>query len=524
MADLLIGRFSGLTDGNALSDYLRQSVFALYVQDNIHVTSHLSINLGLRWEPDLPAYDKFGRGDQFSWALFNQNVHSAAYPNAPAGLIFSTDSQNSNGKAFTESHWLASSPRVGLIWDPKGDGRQTIRTSFALMHETTELFYPERWTTNPPYASSQTLSSGQFSNPFASYVSPGGVPGDPYPGVALFPVGGMYISIPPNVRPTYVMEWNFSYERQLGPDWLITATYLGNASRHIWASTDVNYAVYTGSPATSTAANTNQRRLTYLSNPSQGQYYGEIQQTDDGAVAEYHGLLLSAKHRFARNIFFLTSFTWSHCVSDWDFGGELGGTQYQNPLNRGGERGACGFDHRLNWTNSMVAVSPGIGSAVSKMITKDWQISPWFTMLSGPPITLTDGGVDVSRSGQLKDRPNVILPNNVIPANQTPQQWFNPAAFAMQPVGTFGNLGRNAVYGPGLINLDVAMSRQFVIKESAKLELRADFFNIVNHGNGTNPNNAITSSLTTSITSSTFGQITAFGPPRIIQMALKFYF
>ena len=68
-----------------------------------------------------------------------------------------------------------------------------------MMHETTEFFYPERWTTNPPYASSLTLTSGQFSNPFGSYVSPSGVPGDPFPGVALFPVAGTYVSIPNNL-------------------------------------------------------------------------------------------------------------------------------------------------------------------------------------------------------------------------------------------------------------------------------------------------------------------------------------
>src|SRR5580658_3413425 len=94
LADLLIGRFSGLTDGNALSDYLRDTVFAAYVQDNFHVTPHFSLSYGVRWEPSVPAYDKEGRGNQFSWSLFDQNVHSSVYPTAPAGLIFAGDSQN----------------------------------------------------------------------------------------------------------------------------------------------------------------------------------------------------------------------------------------------------------------------------------------------------------------------------------------------------------------------------------------------------------------------------------------------
>ena len=169
LADLLIGRFSGLVDGNVISDYLRQTVIAAYVQDAIHATPHFTINIGVRWEPSVPAYDKYGRGDQFSWPLFTQGWHSPAYPNSPAGLVFSTDTaQDPYGKALTASHWNVFSPRLGLVWDPKGDGKQTIRASFGMLHDTTELFYPERWTTNAPYVSSISLTSGQFSNPFAS--------------------------------------------------------------------------------------------------------------------------------------------------------------------------------------------------------------------------------------------------------------------------------------------------------------------------------------------------------------------
>ena len=122
----------------------------------------------------MPAYDKYGRGNQFNLGLFEQGWHSSVYPQAPAGLVFSGDSaQDPYGKAFTASHWATFSPRLGIVWDPKGDGKQTLRAAFTLMHDTAELFYPERWTTNSPYVSSLTLSSGQFSNPFGSYTSNG---------------------------------------------------------------------------------------------------------------------------------------------------------------------------------------------------------------------------------------------------------------------------------------------------------------------------------------------------------------
>jgi hypothetical protein len=519
LADLLVGRFSGLTDGNVISDYLRQTVIAAYVQDAFHATPHFTVNIGVRWEPSVPAYDKYGRGNQFSWPLFEQGWHSSVYPNAPAGLIFTGDAaQNPYGKALTAAHWATFSPRLGMVWDPKGDGKQTLRASFNLMHDTTELFYPERWTTNSPYVSSITLTSGQFSNPFASYTL-NGKTGDPFPGAAVFPTQGTYISVPPNLPVTSVMMWNLSYQRQIGSNWVLKANYMGNAGRHIWGSIDVNYSVPI---AGATTSNTNNRRLTYLANPTLGQYYGDIQQTDPGANSEYHGLFLSIEHQFAGHFTLLSNYGWSHCVSSWDFAGELAGTVYQNPTNRAeGERGNCGYDHRQVFNTTLVAVSPGFGGRVAMLLTKNWQVSPIISLFTGNPIQLTDGGKDISLSGQLLDRPQVIAPDQVHTVPQgDPPYWFNPAAFAVQAAGTFGNLGRNAVYGPGQINLDMALSRRFAMGERVKLDFRADFFNFLNHANWNNPG--------LSNQSSTFGEVTTFyqssNTPRIIQMALKLYF
>jgi len=536
LADLLTGQFSGLTDGNVISDYLRQNVFAAYVQDSIHLTRNFNVNIGVRWEPSVPSYDKYGRGNQFSWPLFDQNFRTAnqlyASNGAPAGLIFSTDSADSYGKAFTNSDWSVFSPRLGMVWDPKGDGKSSIRASFSLLHDTTELFYPERWTTNAPYVSSVTVNSNEyyagsnpFSNPFLGY--PGG---DPFPGKVVFPSAGTYISVPPGLKVTGVMQWNLSYQRQIAPTWLVSASYLGNAGRHIWGSVDVNYSV-PGPGAT--AANANSRRLTVLTNPVTGSAYGEIQQTDDGANSEYHSLLLSLKHNLSHGVLFNANYNWSHCTSSWDFAGELAGTIYQNPLNREtGERGACGFDHRQNFIFTLVATSGGLGPNYLKALTKNWQVSPIFNLLSGSPFQLTDGGKDISLSAQLQDRPEVLAPGAVYGA-KTLGNYLNAGSFGCAGnvaanatgsctvfSGQFGNLGRDSIYGPGVITFDLQLSRSFQIKERWKLELRSEFFNIMNHANWTNPTN--------NITSGTFGEVTAFNPgtlqPRIIQMALKLYF
>lgn len=524
LADLLVGRFSGLTDGNVISDYLRQTVFAAYVQDSFHVRRNLTVNYGVRWEPFLPGYDKYGRGNQFNWALFNEGWHSSVYPNAPAGLIFSGDTaQDPYGKAFTASHKALFSPRLGIVWDPSGDGKQTIRAAFNIMHDSPEMFYAERWTTNAPYVSSLTLTSGQFSNPFANYTL-NGVTGDPFPGASVFPTQGAYVSVPPNLSVQYMMQWNLSYQRQLAHNLLVTANYMGNATRHIWGSTDLNYAV-SSRPGASTS-NTNQRRLTYLSNAATGQYYANIQQTDDGANAEYHGLFLTMQKRISHGYSAQANYTWSHCVSSWDFAGELAGTVYQNPTNRAtGERGNCGWDHRQTFNLSITASSAGVGTSFVKALTKDWQLSPLVGFGTGNPIQLTDGGKDISLSGQGLDRPEVIAPDAVHPAQKSLAEWFNPAAFMCNgsnatctvSSGLFGNLGRNSVYGPGYINFDMALTRSIQMTERLKLHIRSDFFNVLNHANWGNPGTSITNS-------STFGVISSFGSPRIIQLAAKLFF
>jgi hypothetical protein len=222
------------------------------------------------------------------------------------------------------------------------------------------------------------------------------------------------------------------------------------------------------------------------------------------------------QHRFANHFTLLSNFTWGHCTSDVDFTGELANQVYQNPLNRAGEKGNCGFDRRINSVTSIAAISPGVGSGFTRLLTSNWQLSPIFTAYTGQPFTVTDNGKDVSLSAQSQDRPNVVLPNQVIPSTQTLKEWFNQAAFAVQPTGTFGNSGRFSIYGPGAWNLDASLNRVFKIRERFGLETRLEAFNLINHANWGTPGAAIGTS--------TFGQITSFSTPRILQVAMKLTF
>ncbi|HEV3197329.1 MAG TPA: carboxypeptidase regulatory-like domain-containing protein [Bryobacteraceae bacterium] len=531
LADLMIGRMSQFVDGNALSDYMRQTIFAAYAQDNFRVSEHLTINLGVRWEPNLPTFDKQDRGNQFSLPAFLAGYHTIdkRYPSAPAGLLFASDPMNSYGHTFTQSHWADTSPRIGLVWDPKGDGKQTIRTSFSLIHDSIELFYPERWTTNPPYASSVTLSNptAPFSNPWLGYVQPNGTAGNPFPGAALFPTGGTYVTIPPDVKSTYEIRWNLSYQRQLGQNWRASVNYLGTRTNHILGGHEINPAVYTPGATTATTA---QRRVLSLLNPTQGALYSSIVQTDDGNFATYNALLLSLEHRFANHFTWLANYTWSHCLSTYDFGGELAGNNYQNPNNRRAEYGNCNFDRRNIFNTSLVAISPGIGTGLVNKVTANWEVSPIISAYNGQPFSLTTGS-DVSLTAVGSDRPDVIAAGSVYGTGFSPAGnplWLKPAcltavcpdgtAFRAAATGTFGNSGRDALINPGSINYDMALSRNFPFKERWVLHVRADFFNILNHANWSGFGTS------TGITGGTFGQITSFSSPRLIQLALKLNF
>src|SRR5262249_32697948 len=151
---------------------------------------------------------------------------------------------------------------------------------------------------------------------------------------------------------------------------------------------------------------------------------------------------------------------------------------YQNPTNRAqGERGNCGYDHRQTFIATLVAQSSGLGAGITKRLTTDWQFSPIVSANTGHPIQITVGK-DISLSGQNQDRPQIIAGDmvNTHPAGD-PSYWFNPAAFQCAGSnaactvfsGQFGNLGRNAVYGPGQFNWDMAISRRFAMKERVKL-------------------------------------------------------
>jgi hypothetical protein len=546
LADFMTGLPSDFTQTNATPDDLRQWIMSFYAQDTFRVNSRFTINFGLRWEPTFSDPDKYGRGSSFSLAGFYADKISTLHPNAPAGLSFPGDpgipAANWNG------HLPNFAPRVGLVWNPHGDGRDTLRVGGSILYDVSETWFNERETTNAPTGTALDTPNpvGGFSNPWLSY--PGG---NPFPtnGKAYFPlVGGTYVNFPLNPKPTYVANWNVTYQRQIGGSWMASVSYLGNKTTHLWSGGgEMDPAVYvpgncaagqyglTASGACATTSNTQYRRIFYQSNPVTGLAYGSVNTMDDGAVAHYQGLLMSLQHRFANNFTFLANYTDSYCVSDADFGAALAGASNSQPFNRHADWGPCVFDTRSNFNMSLVANSSWkSGSEWMKRLLSDWQLAPLIHVSSGQPLNITVGK-DNSLTGLGNDRPNQVLSatrstNPICSNGSTPcVQWLNPAAFVANPLGTFGDLGRNAVRGPGTTNFDVALSRQFKFKERYSLQVRADAFNILNHANfvgAISPAGTVTgySTLSTGMTSSSFGRVAAAFDPRILQFSMKFYF
>ncbi len=528
LGDFMIGRPNDFQQTNATPDDLRQWVMSFYAQDSFQVSSRFTVNYGLRWEPTFPDPDKYGRGDSISLPAFYAGQFSTVHPTAPAGLFFKGDP--GIPAAMWNGHLPNFAPRVGLVWNPHGDGRDTLRVGAGILYDSTETWFNERETTNPPFGNNIDVPTpvGGFSNPWLGYAG-----GNPFPqhGNLFFPSAGVYVNMPINPQPTYMSQWNVTYQRQFGGNWLASASYLGNATTHIWITGENNPAEYipgtcSGKPCSSTS-NTNKRRMLYLADPTLGAAYASIDTMDDGAVAHYEGMLLSVQHRFASNYTFLANYTYSYCLSDYDFGAALATPANSQPFDRHADYGPCISDTRNNFNLSAVAISSWKGSNVwARRLLSDWQLAPLFHASSGQPLTVTTGK-DQSLTGLNNDRPVQVM-SDVYPANQG-VQWINPAAFIPNAIGQFGDVGRNALRGPGTVNLDVAFSRIINITERYKLDVRLDAFNILNHPNfvgAISPAGLVAAftTMNTNLSSSSFGQVQAAFDPRILQFSMKLYF
>jgi hypothetical protein len=237
------------------------------------------------------------------------------------------------------------------------------------------------------------------------------------------------------------------------------------------------------------------------------------------ARASYNSLQVKLEKRFSHGATFLASYTWSHlidigCAQVWE------GCNIQDPYNLNAERGNSVLDVPQIFTLSYIEESPfGKGKrylnqgGVAGRVLGGWQVSGITALRHGTAFDV-DLGIDNANNGGTDQRPNLVGTPTL--SHPTPQEWFNKAAFAMPGAYTYGNLGRNTMFGDGLVDFDFSVVRRFQITERHQIEFRSEFFNLFNTPNYGNP--------TGCLICSTYGEVTSAGPPRIIQFALKYKF
>jgi hypothetical protein len=579
LIDFLTGNVVNLHQANPNPDNVTQNHFGLYAADTWKATRRLTVNYGVRWDPFFPMAFKHGDTYNFSLSNFYSNVTSKVVSGAPPGLLYVGDA-GVNGKSGMNNQWGNVAPRVGIAWDPTGNGKTAIRAGAGIaydfirmdIHENTSSVAPFRITVVQGFSGPGSLP---LDNPYANY--PGGNP-YPYnynpknPVFPALPYQG-FLPIDPNLKTSVQYSWNLGIQHQLVPSLFLSATYVGTEIAHVWTGVDLNPAIWLpGKPvilSPSTPAQFGQcaalqancggsaenfRRLLELTNPNAPNVtsYGSITSLDSGGTQHYNGLLLNSRWRAGQNLNLGANWTWSHCIglpatNISNLAAVYPHQPYQNngPQNRHLDMGDCtgnslDIRHVVNLT--AVVNTPKFSGTWAHRLGTGWTLSTIYTWRSGIPVTpqlnaSTDNalnGFAPSGANPVPQRPDALMPNlyatnkglSCAPAPCV--SYLNPAAVAVPAVGTYGNLGISTIRAPGFWEWDQAIVRQFPVHEGMRVEFRAEAFNLTNSVRLGAPNATI---------SGTYGQITSDQPTtgagtgvspgtggRIIQFAIKFLF
>jgi Carboxypeptidase regulatory-like domain len=524
LGDFMTGQLNTVQQQGITTWYQSQPYYGLYLQDTWKANSHLTLNGGVRWEPYHSMREKLKRFGWFDKAAFDKGIHSTVFKNAPAGMLYPGDPGVPNTTTFGPNYYLKRFvPRVGLAWDPHGDGHMTVRASYGIFFDYPHLYAYGDTRDEAPFGGQVTLTAppGGFADPW------NGIPGgNPFPFTlganAPFPASAaQYYWTPQDVKPPYANQWGLSIQRQFGADWLLAANYVGSNVIHVANGYEVNPVVYlpgascviagrTYSPCSSTS-NTQQRRLLALQDPVEGARFGDLRYYGTHGTRTYNGMLLSVQRRRSNGLTLQVNYTYAHCIEDplSDPKLRLGAPNERRYL----DRGNCVQDRRHNFNSSTVYETPQFSNGVLRKLATGWKISGILRILSGDFMTVTPGQDNALQTGL--QRPNLVM-LDVYGPGKTTNNYLNPAAFAQSAPGTFGNLGEKNIQGPGSIRIDMGLTRAFQIREGQSLEFRVEAFNLPNHLNPLDP--------TLVLTNANFGKIQSAADPRIMQLALKYVF
>ncbi len=528
LATFLAGTVSTFQAVPSANELGWRSLFgAWYLEDAIRVRRNLTIRVGLR--------------DEFTTGWNEVSGRAANYIPGGNGVLLTAPRVGDSVYTTSNNATRLFSPRVGLAWDPFGDGKTAIRAGYGIYYS---LIDDLSFLLNslPPYNGAISLSGALSSiTPLVRNApAPRSCgPGVPKPCTTYAPQG-----VQSNAQTPAVQEWNFTVERQLNSQSSLRVAYVGSFGYHGLISIDPNDipaqvcakpggcqaggVATSGAPAPAANQSHVPMGAQYIPvgtrpNPYLGAgffWYSE-------GNSSYNALQTEVIHRLSRGFQIRGSYTWS---KNLDFNSGLTGAQAQNQAQMILDRDDLHRDWGPSALNVTSAASisaryelPFHAPGVEGKFVDGWQLNGIATLLSGFPFTPLIGA---NRSGdgdtRNPDRPS-LNPNFMgLVVLGNPNEWFNPNAFVLPAAGTYGNLGRGVFNGPGLADLDLSLFKTTALSERTKLQFRAEFFNALNHPNFGVPNTTVFSGTTVNASA---GLITTLATAqRQIQFGLKLIF
>jgi hypothetical protein len=504
MADYFLGAIRTFDQGTGEYKAFRNSYPAAFFQDDIKASRRLTFNIGARFETAPPYHETRGRLEVFRPEDFSAGVKSSQFVNAPIGETFRGDPGFPRDGTMADNNNL--SVRTGFAWDVFGDGKTSVRGGAGMFYDQHQYGEFNNGAVNaPPWSIrlSVTNPQGPFSDPYRGRTDFNLVRiesiGDRN---APFPRPVLISTYDPRQEAPLIYNWNFTLEREVIPEWLVRVAYVGSTMNYGRVAKQLNPARHIPGSTLGTDA----RRL-FAPEIGSIDYYTEDRRS------YYHSGQLSLTKRFSRGFTILTNYTWSKSLDN--YGAFV--MPWYFPNADAMQYGPSDFDHRHRFVASWVwdvPRAPGT-SAVTRHLLHGWQWSGWGQYQTGGPYQVRSGR-DNSFTALGNDRPKLTGASVAPAAGADKRVWFNPAAFAVNDVGTFGELGRNTFTGPQLYSFDMGIFKNFKFGEKASAQFRWEMFNIFNQTNFNNPN--------VNLSGGGFGSVVSAGDPRIMQFGLKFAF
>jgi len=559
-ADFLIGVDSNYNQAQSGAFYQRHKYWALFAQDSWKIRPNLTLNYGLRMDWMEYWYEKY---NQFPTFVLGQQ--SKVYPQAPLGVVYPSDNGVLNTIAPSKYKFA---PRIGIAWSPSksdgflgkilgGPGKTSIRAGYGMFYSIVPGSSLAYNLPQPPYGLSYTSPAPSlFDQPFRT-AADGSFTGNPYPFAipplntnisnpdpkqsfdSFLPIQGATGPNPNNTFP-YNEQYFFSVEREVRTGTVLNVSYVGSQAHHLL----LTYSMNPGNPALCLALSTPQSVApgsatcgpfgesgSYTSakgvvyNGTRGPFGSALGNDDfEGAFgnSNYNSLQVSVRHS-TRDLTVQLGYTYSKSI---DQGSAPGDTA--DPFNFAQTRALSAWDLRHNFVISYDYRLPF--DRLTKRwrhVTEGWELSGITRASSGFPVTLKSND-DNSLQGSIPNGVNnysldigqytgAPLMLNGNPRNALP--YFNPEGFTQADLGTLGNASRRSFYGPGALNFNISLLKNFNITESKLLQLRIESFNTFNHTQFFGP-----AAVQGNIDSPLFGQVVKTADARVMQLALKFSF